>query len=166
MGDVAIIAVLFLVAVIILVAEVFIPSHGILSIAGVAFLVVAVVKTFAYSERVGFLALFGSVVLVPVVIVVATKVWPHTMIGRAIAPENPVVSARDIGVDLETMDRLIGRVGRAVSPLRPVGTCEFDGRRFQCTVEMGMIAAGAEVKAIGIQGSGLIVAAVRDASAA
>ena len=51
MSEVAILVVLFAVGVLLLVAEIFIPSHGILSLAGIGFLAVAVAKTFSYGGR-------------------------------------------------------------------------------------------------------------------
>ena len=166
MGDIAIIAVLFVLAVIILVAEIFIPSHGILTIAGIAFLAVAVVKTFAHGERAGVLAMLAAAIVLPSAMILAVRIWPRTPLGRAIAPHNPVVSTRDLAVDVDAMHGMFGRLGRTLTPLRPVGTCEFDGRRFQCVAEIGMIEAGAPVQVVGIQGNSLTVAARPDARTA
>jgi membrane-bound ClpP family serine protease len=64
-----------------------------------------------------------------------------------------------VGVDVDTMRSLIGCVGRSVSPLRPSGICEFNGRRFPCVAEMGMIGPNVEVQVVGVKGSNLAVAA-------
>ncbi len=162
MGEIGIILVLYAVAVLLLVAEIFIPSHGILTAGGLAFLIAAVVKTFQISTNAGVVATLACVVLLPTAAVIAVKVWPHTPLGRLISPDNPVLTSRDVGVNVDEMESMIGRVGRSISPLRPSGTCDFDGHRFPCVAEMGMIARDMEVQVVGVKGSNLAVVAKKD----
>ena len=49
---------------------------------------------------------------------------------------------------VEHMQVLVGSVGRSLTPLRPVGTCIFEGRRVECKAEYGMIDKGVSVQAI------------------
>ena len=159
MGEFAILFLLYGAAVLILVAEIFIPSSGVLSVTGVGFLVVAVVKTFDYcGDAAGYVASIASPVFLLAFAIVSIKVWPRTRIGRIIAPLNPEYTEKDLGTDNDDIKPLVGKYGRALSPLRPVGTCEFDGRRFQCICESGMIDAGAAVRAVGLKGRNLEVA--------
>jgi len=162
MSEIAIITALFAVAVVLLLAEIFIPSHGILTVAGLAFLIIAVVKTFQIGTNAGVVATLACVVFLPTAAVIAVKVWPHTPLGRLISPDNPVLTSRDVGVDVETMESMIGCVGRSISPLRPSGICDFDGRRFPCVAEMGMIGPDVEVQVVGIKGSNLAVIARKE----
>lgn len=158
MSEVAILAVLYAVGVLVLVGEIFIPSHGVLSLAGIGFLVAAVVKTFDYAGReAGIIAVFACLVFVPVFAFVAIKYWHRTPIGRRIAPPNPVLTIKDTGVPVEELGKLVGQVGRSVSTLRPVGICEFDGRRVSCVAEFGMVEADVTVEGTGIKGSNLVV---------
>lgn len=166
MGEFGVLILLYGAAVLVLVAEIFIPSSGVLSITGVGFLVAAVVKTFHYcGDTVGYMAAIASPVFLLVFAVLSIKVWPHTRIGRIIAPPNPEYTKKDLGTDTEDINPLVGTYGRALSPLRPVGTCEFDGRRFQCICESGMIDAGAAVRAVGLRGRNLEVAVTDDQTA-
>ncbi len=159
MSEISIIALLYAIALFFLVAEIFIPSHGILTIAGIGFLVVAVVRTFQMNTQAGVVATMTCAVLLPTTAALAVRVWPRTWIGRLIAPDNRRLTSRDVGVDVDTMQSLIGCVGRSVSPLRPSGICEFNGRRFPCVAEMGMIGPNVEVQVVGVKGSNLAVAA-------
>ncbi|MCK4658204.1 MAG: hypothetical protein KAV82_01665 [Phycisphaerae bacterium] len=159
MGEFGIIALLYAIALVVLLAEIFIPSHGILTVAGLGFLVAAVVKTFGISTSAGVGATLACIVLLPTAVVIAVKLWPHTPMGRLISPDNPVVTSKDVGVDVDTLRSMIGCVGRSVSPLRPSGICDFDGRRFPCVAEMGMIGRGVEVHVVGVKGSNLAVVA-------
>lgn len=158
MSDVTILALLYTLGVLILVAEIFIPSQGVLMIAGLGFLVAAVVKTFNYGGReAGIIAVIACMVFLPVFAFVAIKYWHLTPVGRRIAPPNPIVRATDSSVPVEEMDRLLGQTGRSATPLRPVGICEFNGKRVSCISEFGMIDAGVTVQAVRIAGSNLAV---------
>jgi len=166
MSEIGIITLFYVIALVLLVAEIFIPSHGVLTVAGLGFLIVAVVKTFQISTNAGVVATLACIVLLPTAAVIAVRVWPHTPIGRLISPDNPVVTSRDVGVDLDGMKSMVGSTGRSISPLRPSGICDFDGRRFPCVAEMGMIDRGVEIYVVGIKGSNLTVVAKQDSATA
>jgi len=149
---------LYLFGVLMLIVEIFIPSHGILSIGAIGFLVAAIVKTFAYGGReAGVVALLACLVFLPVFAFVSIKYWPRTPIGRRIAPPNPRMTPETTAHRVEELSSLIGKTGRAVSPLRPVGICDFDGKRISCVAEFGMMEAGVEVEGAGIQSGNLTV---------
>jgi membrane-bound serine protease (ClpP class) len=154
----AIVTLLYGVGLLMLVAEIFIPSHGVLTLAGLGFLVVAVVKTFSYGGReAGVIAIFACSVFLPAFAFVAIKYWRRTPIGRRIAPPNPVVTAADTSVPVEELTRLIGQTGRSTTPLRPVGICDFDGKRISCVAAFGIIEAGTAVEGVRLVGSNLAV---------
>jgi len=158
MSEIGILILLYVLGTLILISEIFIPSHGILSIAGVGFLVVAVVKTFQYGGRdAGVVAMLICMVAIPAMAFVAIKYWHRTPIGRKISPPNPEMTVDDVGVPIEQLQRLVGQIGRSVSPLRPVGICDFDGRRVSCVAESGMLDMDRVVEGVGISGGNLIV---------
>ena len=158
MSGMGILILLYAVGVLMLVAEIFIPSHGVLSVVGLGFLVAAVVQTFSYGGRgAGITAVFACLVFVPSFAFVAIKYWHRTPIGRRIAPPNPSLTTGDTTVPIESLARLIGQTGRSETPLRPVGICEFNGKRVSCVAEFGMIEAGIEVQGVRISGANLAV---------
>ncbi|MBU0719614.1 MAG: hypothetical protein KJ749_15325 [Planctomycetes bacterium] len=158
MSDMTILAVLYAVAVLMLIAEIFIPSHGVLSVAGIGFLVAAVAKTFTYGGRAaGVVAVLACLVFVPAFAFVAIKYWHRTPIGRLIAPPNPVRTASDTSVPVDELRALLGQRGRTLSPLRPVGIGEFNGKRISCVAEHGMIEVNVEIEGTGIKGANLVV---------
>lgn len=164
MEDVLITALIYTVGAALLIAEIFIPSHGILGVAGLAFLTGAIVRTFGHSTFGGYAAVLLSLVLLPVFAVVSIKYWPHTTIGKKIAPENPVLTEADTSVNLEDLEPLIGTYGQTLTPLRPVGKCRFAGRRVECVAEMGVIDTDKPVQAVGIRGRSLAVRLHEDKS--
>lgn len=158
MSEIAILLMLYGVGVLMLIAEIFIPSHGVLTLAGVGFLVAAIVKTFSYGgHEAGVVAILACLVFLPVFAFVSIKYWPRTPIGRRIAPPNPVLTAADTSVPVEKLNRLVGRTGLSKTALRPVGICEFDGQRISCVAEYGIIEAGTVVRGTRITGSNLTV---------
>jgi membrane-bound ClpP family serine protease len=158
MTEVIVIALLFGAGLLVLTAEIFIPSHGLLTVVGVGFLIAAIVRTFMTAgQTAGIIAVLASMVVLPTIMLLAIKFWPRTPIGRRIAPPNPIVRPTDTSIPVAELSSLLGRAGRCVSPLRPVGICDFDGRRVSCVSEMGMIDAGSEVRAVGLSGANLVV---------
>jgi len=163
MSEVMVIALLFTAGVLVLIAELFIPSHGVLGVLGAGLLIAGVVQTYRFGgERAGTIAGLACVAALPAFAVAAVKIWPKTWIGRRIVPPNPVASHRDTSVPVDELSRYIGKTGKAMSPLRPVGVCEFDGRRVSCIAEFGMLDAGATVEATRVI-SGQLAVQVRQA---
>ncbi len=147
MSEIAIIALLFAAGLLVLVAELFLPSHGVLGVLGAGLMIAGVVQTYRFGgERAGTVAGLTCLAALPAFAVAAVKIWPKTWIGRRIVPPNPVATHRDTSVPVDELSRYIGKTGRATSPLRPVGVCEFDGRRISCIAEFGMLDAGAKVE--------------------
>ena len=156
MSEVGIIVLLYAVGLAMLVAEIFIPSHGVLTLAGLGLVVWGVVKTFAVGgHTAGVIAVLACLVLLPALAYLSVSIWPRTPIGRKIAPPNPIASASDSSVPAVELATLVGRRGRTISPLRPVGLCDFGGRRVSCISEMGLLEAGVEVEATRVDGSNL-----------
>jgi len=152
------IVLLYVVGLLLLVVEIFLPSHGALTVGGLGFLGVAVFLTFSeYGEGAGLVALTACLVLLPTMAYYAVKYWRLTPFGKRIAPANPVLTNADIGVPLDELSPLIGRAGRTVSPLRPVGICDFDGKRISCIAQFGMVDAGVKVIGLEIQSGNLAV---------
>jgi len=65
----------------------------------------------------------------------------------------PPVRRRDEGEPVtETFRRLLGETGRVLTPLRPVGLCEFDGCKIECAAEGEYVQVGRTVKVIRVEG--------------
>ncbi len=165
MDGVVLLVVLFGLGILILVAEIFIPSHGLLTVAGIVFLTVGVVNTFQYGTQAGALAIIACLVLLPVMGVLAVKYFHRTPLGRRISPPNPVYTPDDLGANEKVLRPLVGKLGRSLSPLHPVGICEFGGRRVQCIAEMGVIDSDTRVQATDIRGKELTVRVVEQPKA-
>jgi len=158
MSALTLIVFLFAAGFLVLVAELFIPSHGVLTVLAFGLLIAGIVQTFRYAgSQAGGLATLGCMVGLPVFAITAVKIWPKTWVGRRIAPRNPIITPRDTSVPVEEISRYIGETGRSITQLRPVGFCEFQGRRVSCIAEFGLIEAGAAVEGVRLAGANLAV---------
>jgi len=157
MEELTVAVILQVVGIVLLVFEVFIPSHGALSVGGLACLGAGVWCAFRFSSAAGYVSTLLACIIVPSLIVTAVKMWHRTPLGRKISPPNPRLTDADKSVDVSTLGPLVGTIGRTITPLRPVGTCEFDGRRVECVAEMGLIPGGQCVRAVRIEGRELVV---------
>jgi membrane-bound ClpP family serine protease len=52
---------------------------------------------------------------------------------------------------------LVGQLGRTLTPLRPSGLVDFEGRRLDALSEEGLIPAGALIRALRVRSGQLIV---------
>lgn len=140
-----------------IVAEVFIPSGGILSICALACVVGGVAIFFRFSALAGWLGVLVALVMIPCLLVGAYKLLPKTRFGRHVVLAGPVRERGDAIADGPELIKLLGQVGVVLTPLRPVGTCRFDGRRVECVAETGYVPKGATVKVIRVEGTQLTV---------
>jgi membrane-bound ClpP family serine protease len=155
------IGVLYGVGMLLLLADFFLPSHGLLTLASFAMLGVALYGTFQLNQGAGLVALALLLVCVPTMLAVAVRYWHRTWVGKRISPPNPVLTEAD-RLPVEELDGFIGQAGRSLTPLRPVGMCLFGDKRVECVAEVNMIGAGVEVEGIRLSDRTLVVrAAVR-----
>jgi membrane-bound serine protease (ClpP class) len=143
------IALLYLLGMALMIAELFLPAHGLLGLIGLAILGFGIYETYNRNEIAGLLGAAAAVVLLPIGLVISVKTWHRTPVGRRISPPNPVLTARD-RMPEEDLKRFIGQIGRTATLLRPVGMCMFDDQRVECTSEQGVIGPGVEVRAVGL----------------
>lgn len=160
MSELSLILFLFAAGALVLIAELFIPSHGLLSVLAVGLLVAGIVQTFRVAGyQAGTFAILGCLVGLPTFALAAIKIWPKTWIGQRIAPPNPIFTATDSSVPVEEISGFVGQSGRSLTSLRPVGVCEFHGRRVPCIAEFGMIEPGTPVVGVRMAGPNLAVEA-------
>lgn len=142
-----------------IVLEVFVPSGGVLGLLAVLALGAGVVTAFVeQGVATGLAVLAGVFVAVPAVLMLAFRWFPATPLGRRVLPPPP--QAEDVLPDAGERRRLrgfVGRSGRSTSDLVPWGSVAVNGESFEAVSEGELIAAGAEVEVVGVQGRALVV---------
>ncbi len=146
-----------------IVAEVFIPSGGLLSICALACIVGGVAIFFRLSTLAGWLGVAVAIIMIPLLLIGAYRLLPKTRFGRHVILTGPVRERGDAISDTPELIKLLGQSGEVLTPLRPVGTCDFSGRRVECVAEAGYVQKGATVKVIRVEGTQLTVRVVGEA---
>jgi membrane-bound ClpP family serine protease len=153
--------VLIAVGLLLMAAELLLPTHGILFGLGLAAELIGVILSFGAGFSTGVTTLTLMVVVVPLLTSVMLYLWPKTSLGKRLILQRPddddTVANMPATIELE---RLRGRFGRAVSPLRPCGVVEFDGKRVDTITDGEMIEPKSWVRCVDIKGGRVIVRAV------
>jgi len=163
---------LFVVGLILLAVELFvIPGFGVTGLAGIAFLVAGLVLSLIPSRitpaplDMSFLvrtAAYFAVVIVAAFLLGAFLAW--------LLPDVPVVGRFFLGTpELESVAHkegagltsgrgdLVGKVGRAHTPLRPAGRAVIGGEFYDVTTQGDMIDADTMIEVLEIRGNNIIV---------
>jgi membrane-bound ClpP family serine protease len=140
-----------------LVAEGFIPSGGLIGILALGCLALSLWKAFSVSATLGFQFLAALFLLLPMALVVAAQLWPRTPLAKRIFLRPPAPEEVETSHQPDRLDHLIGQFGRALTPLRPSGVVDFDGRRLDGLSEEGLIPAGALVRAVQVRSGRIVV---------
>jgi membrane-bound serine protease (ClpP class) len=145
-----------------LLAEIFVPSGGIISICALICLAGGIVIFFQHSATTGWVGVAVAAVMIPSVLVVAYKVFPKTRFGKSVMLKPSERQVGDAVPDTAKLEELLGAEGTVLTPLRPVGMCDFDGRRIECVAESGYVGKGKKVQVIRVQSTQLTVRVVED----
>lgn len=134
---------LIAIGAVLVVAEVFLPSHGILGLGAAGCILGAILITSRQNAWAGLALLLAVVVATPFAWSAFVKIWPHTPVGKRvilpeIANEPPAALVR------------VGQTGVTVSELRPMGTCDFDGVRLEAISEHGVVSPNTAVRVIAL----------------
>lgn len=145
-----------------IIAEVFIPSGGLISVAAAIALVLSLVCAWwAWYARLP-LYFWGFVVfeagMLPITISVALWIWPNTPIGRKAILQAPLAADSTAFPDESAkIQSLVGKSGKTDTILNPAGMMKLDGLRLHCQSEGMIIESGAPVTVVSVQGQRLIV---------
>lgn len=139
----ALVTLLMAIGVVLLIAELLLPSHGSLGLGSAGCILGAIIVASRQNAWAGLGLLVGVAAATPFVWVAFVKIWPKTPVGRRVVlppimndPPSPLVR--------------IGQAGVTLSELRPIGVCDFDGIRLEAQSEHGSVGPGQTVKVIAL----------------
>jgi len=139
------------------VAEVFFPSLGALSILAGLTLIGAVVVGFDYSMTLGWTSLVIVLIGLPCVVVFAFRIFPRTPMGKKMISLGASWSKQERSAVDHEVERFVGSVGLTSSQLRPSGIAIFDGERVDVITSGEHIEAGICVNATSFESNRLVV---------
>jgi len=153
---------LYFVCAALIIAEVFVPSGGLISICALACLIGGIAIFFHHSATAGWIGIVVAAVMIPSVVVTAYKVFPRTRFGKSVTLTPPQREQGDAVPDTGELKELLGAVGEVLTPLRPVGMCDFSGQRVECVAESGYVDKGKKVKVIEVESTQLTVRVIEE----
>lgn len=158
MGPFEAILVLSLVGFLLLAAEVFVPGLVLGALGGICLIGAVGVAYANYGALTGSFVFAGLGVAVTVGFVAWMAIFPSTPIGRKILLKKNLQA----GPAQEDKDPLTGKQGVALTPLRPAGTIQVDGRKIDVVAEADFIEAGAAVEVVLREGMRVVVRKKRE----
>jgi membrane-bound ClpP family serine protease len=155
---------LYLACAALIIAEVFVPSGGLISILALVCLIGGIVIFFNHSSIAGWSGLIIAIIMIPSVLIVAYKIFPKTKFGKNVTLTPPERQQGDAIPDTSNLKQMLGAVGIVLTPLRPVGMCDFSGRRVECVAESGYVDKGKKVEVIDVESTQLTVRIIEEAT--
>ena len=101
--------------------------------------------------------LFLSVLTTLILILLITKLLPKTTIWNSLILSNSVGGLTSTDNKKNPLKPSIGKIGKSVSELYPVGLVEIEGIRYEATSKLGKIPKDASIEVVGISDYELIV---------
>jgi membrane-bound serine protease (ClpP class) len=143
------------VGAVLLAAEVLVPTGGIFIVGSLVFFAVAVGMILYYGSTIeGVVAVTALAVGLPLSGYMAVSAWRKMSLSADLdSGAAPVPAAVEA-------DAVKGRVGKTVSPMRPSGTVEIDGKRHDALTEGTMLDAGVWVRCVDVKRGQVIVRAL------
>jgi len=145
--------------ILMLLAEILMPTGGILVVAALLFFACAVGVIMYHDTLQGVVAIIGLAVALPAVGFVAVAAWKRMSLDTVLDD-----SASVPPVMVPEVESLKGRTGKTVSPLRPSGSVEFDGKRIDAMTEGTMLDAGVWVRCVDVKRGQVIVRKMEEPS--
>jgi len=146
--------VLQLAGVVVIIAEIILPSGGILSIVALGVFGYSLFIVFSdISKTVGFAFVAADLVLIPVLVIVGLK-----LLARSPATLRKTLS-REEGVSSQPseLDGYIDMEGTAVTDLRPAGTAVINGKRVDVVTRGEYLEKDAVILVTAVTGNQIIV---------
>jgi len=159
-----------------LLVEVFlIPGHGFMGIVGTVLMILSLIAALVGNVGLDFpgaheLVKATATLAAAVVLTIVLAFSLGRYLPRSTRFQHLILSSELAGAQgytsAPTDDTLLGLRGRAVTPLRPAGTAEIDGRRIDVVSDGAFIAAGTDVEVARVRGARVEVHPVRAPQAA
>jgi len=158
---------LFAVGVLIAIIEVMIPSGGLLAVVALFCFCSSIACAYEHSGWAAIVMGCAQGICVPLTILWAFKVLPKTSLGKKLILATPdqrrgdenQKDNRQLTLQIEQYQNLVGCEGVLVTPLRPSGTVEINGERISVVSDGEPIPKGTRVRVTQVEGNRIVVKA-------
>lgn len=148
---------LIVIGVLLMIAELFMPTAGVCFALGAGGAIVGVTSLLVLNTIMGLLAASGLILAVPLLIPLRGFAARTPLGKKFFLPSADEINATPDYPVHATLEGLKGRYGQTTSVLRPAGTTNFSGRNVDTLSDGPMIEKGRWVRCIDVQGGKVIV---------
>jgi len=161
---------MFLVGLGLILLEVFvIPGFGIAGIGGILLIIASLFLALIGADpfldmravSMAIIQLTVALVLSIILIIVLAKFLPRTTIFKKFVLSVEEKSEEGF-VSHTTTEDMVGKMGKALTDLRPSGTAEIDGNRVDVVTDSEFIEKGSRLKIVEVEGIRVVVREVKD----
>jgi membrane-bound ClpP family serine protease len=157
-------AVLIGCGVVMLAAEFFLPTGGVLVVVGVVGFIIAVSVIVLYGTFTeAIVAVLGLSIGLPIAWSGLVYAWKSMALSSGLDSESLASTFASVP-EVAELELYRGRFGRTLTPMRPAGSVEIDGRRVDAMSEGMMIDAGMPIKCVDVKPGKVIVRQVESES--
>ena len=135
----------------VLVAEVFVVSLGLLSALGGGLILIGLILCFKAGIFWGISALIGTSIILPFLLMGVLKFFRMEVLSRQIK------SGTDVDDESTKLTWLVGRMGKTLTQMSPSGKVDFEGHRIDAITEGLVLDKGIEVRCRLVEGQRVVV---------
>jgi membrane-bound serine protease (ClpP class) len=146
--------VLQIAGIFVLLAEIILPSGGVLTILALGCFGYSLYSVFTnVSVSVGMIFVAADVVILPIVLIAGLKLLAYS----PVALRKSLKKTEGVTSQSEKLDGYMGKTGTTVTSLRPAGTARIDGRRVDVVSRGEFIEKDKPVIVIAVEGNRVVV---------
>lgn len=147
-----------IVGIVMLVLEMFMPGFGVAGIVGLLSLAAVVVMQIGWgSPQIGVLVVAIVMVIIILALLWLIRSFQKGGLGRSRLVLQDHIDASSSPVTTDDRTLLVGKRGVAITPLRPAGIAEIDGRRVSVTTTGAFVESGKPIEVIDLKGFDILV---------
>lgn len=135
---------LYVVAVVLVILDLLLPTGGLLALLAAISAVASVMFAFREGANSGAIVLLMVLATVPVLVALAVRIWPKTPIGKRVilGSDKPPEDSEAELLEKQRIEALLGSVITVDADLMPSGSARIGGRMANVIAESGYIEAG------------------------
>lgn len=152
-------AVLLVLGLLFLLAEIFIPGFGIMGILGIILFIVGIILTAGtFAEALVMFLILLLVLAIVIILVVRSaskgRLSKTLVLNESLSKEKGFSAVEDMKV-------FLGREGKAITMLRPAGIGQFDGVRLDVVTKGAFIEEESDIKITEVVGRRIVVEEIK-----
>ncbi len=143
-----------IIALLVVVSEIFIPSLGVLTLIALALFIYSIYIVYTgLSTTVGVIFTIIDITMIPLILVMGMKILASSPLAlkRELSQEEGVISQK------KNHEKYINMKGVSITDLRPAGIAEIDSQRLDVVTDAEYIDEGTPVIVTGVTGNRIVV---------